>query len=107
MIGSWAKKWLFPARIPKHTTRSSATAAETTGGGDEPVQWECVAAGLQPMEAHVIKSRLESESIVAILRQESIGSVMGLTVGALGAVSVWVPDSVAEQALNLLEDAQQ
>ncbi len=104
MIGSWARKWFFPGIKRRNTTTSSTVATETTGGGEDRVQWERIVAGLQPMEAQVIKSRLESDDIPALIQQESIGTVMGLTVGGLGAASVWVPEELAERALDILDD---
>lgn len=65
--------------------------------------WVPIATGLLPLDAAVLKSRLESESIPVLLRQESIGSVMGLTVGPLGDASVWVPEQFSQQAMEILE----
>ncbi len=79
-------------------------AAETTPGNREPVRWVEVTGSLQPMEAIIIKGRLESLDIPAIVNQESIGSVMGLTVGPLGAATVSVPEPLAETALSVLAE---
>jgi len=78
-----------------------ATASATTGGGSEGepvVVWE--AANL--MEAHVVKGRLESEGIPAIIRGEALATIYGLTAGNLAAAKVLVPAPLAERALDLL-----
>jgi len=53
-------------------------------------------------EAEIIKGRLESEGIPAILRYESAGLVYGLTINGLGQVEVQVPSSLAQQAKEIL-----
>jgi len=52
--------------------------------------------------AHIIKGRLESEGIPALLSYESAGLVYGITVDGLGEVKVMVPESLAEQAREIL-----
>lgn len=79
-------------------------AAETTPGGDEPVKWVVIRANLSPGEAVVIRGRLESEGIPAVLQQEAVGAVLGLTVGPLGSARVFVPEPLAEQALVILAE---
>ena len=59
-----------------------------------------VAVG-QP-EAEIIKGRLESEGIPAVLRYESAGIIYGLTIDGLGQVEVQVPTSLAEEARQIL-----
>lgn len=54
------------------------------------------------LKAHVIKSRLESEGIPAILKYESASKVYGLTVDGLGQVEVLVPAEYAETARQLI-----
>jgi hypothetical protein len=63
-----------------------------------------VAANLTPAEAMIIKARLASEGLTAIVRQEALGVVLGLTVGPLGSAQVLTPQSQAEQALAILAD---
>ena len=58
-----------------------------------------------PGEATVIKARLESEGIPAVLQQEAMGSVlMGLTVGPLGSAKILVPEPMAERALAIMAE---
>lgn len=56
------------------------------------------------LAAEVIKSKLESAGIPALLRYESIGPIYGLTVDGLGQVRVQVPAALAEQALALIDE---
>lgn len=80
----------------------SDRAAETTPGGDEPVKWVVIRANLSPGEAVVIRGRLESEGIPAVLQQEAVGAVLGLTVGPLGSARVFVPEDRFEEAEAIL-----
>src|SRR5262245_14171245 len=84
--------------------RQEAGEAETTPGGEESVKWVVIRANISPGEAVVIRGRLESEGIPAVVQQEAIGAVMGLTVGPLGSARVLVPEPLAEQALLILEE---
>jgi hypothetical protein len=59
-----------------------------------------VASG-QP-EAQIVKGRLETEGIPAMLRYESAGLVYGLTVDGLGQVEIRVPSSLAQRAKEIL-----
>jgi hypothetical protein len=88
---------------PKSTGDKGATAAETPKGGRESTPWIVVAENVSPGEAAVIKGRLESEEIPAVIQQEAIGSVFGLTVGPLGSANVLVPEPLAERALAILQ----
>ncbi|GIV74128.1 MULTISPECIES: putative signal transducing protein [Caldilinea] len=80
---------------------ASANASTTTGGGsinELVVVWK--AAHL--MEAQVVKGRLESEGIPALIRGEALAAIYGLTTGHLAAARVLVPAPLAEKALALL-----
>ncbi len=59
-----------------------------------------VASG-QP-EAEIVKGRLESEGVPAILRYESAGPIYGLTIDGLGQVEVQVPSTFAQHAKKIL-----
>lgn len=59
-----------------------------------------VASG-QP-EAQIVKGRLETEGIPAMLRYESAGLVYGLTIDGLGQVEIQVPSSFAQHAKEIL-----
>ncbi len=68
---------------------------------DEPV---VVFASHGPLEAEVAKSKLSGEGILAVLRFEALGRVLGLTVDGLGLVEVLVAPADAERARALLEE---
>ncbi len=59
----------------------------------------CIA---RQMEAQIIKGRLESEGIPALLSYESAGLVYGLTINGLGEVKVMVPEHLVEEAKEIL-----
>ncbi|MCB0132130.1 MAG: DUF2007 domain-containing protein [Caldilineaceae bacterium] len=83
------------------TTEESTTGMTTTGGqnNQEPVVvWEAANA----MEAQIVKGRLESEGIPAIVRGEALGSIYGLTTGNLAVTDVLVPAPLAQQAIDIL-----
>jgi hypothetical protein len=62
----------------------------------------CVTSGLY--RAEIIKGKLETSDIPVLLKYESLGPVMGLTIDGLGQVEVWVPMDKEEQARALLEE---
>ena len=96
-----------PNKATHNQTTDTDAARETTPGGQETVPWIEVAINLQPAEAMIIKGRLESWDIPAIIQQESIGSVMGLTIGPLGVARILVPETAVDAALSLLNDTDE
>jgi hypothetical protein len=104
MTNSLSNALPLPDSLGNRRQRSDSIAGETTPGSDEPVAWVAVAVNLAPIEAAIIKGRLESMHIPALVRQESIGAIMGLTVGPLGSAGVLVPEALAEKALAILAD---
>jgi len=86
---------------PKTNEDDERPANATTGGGadQEPVVvWEAS----NNMEAQIVKGRLESEGIPAIVRGEALGTIIGLTGGSLAATDVLVPAPLAEKAVDIL-----
>lgn len=61
----------------------------------------CVTSGL--LQAEIVKGNLEANDIPVLLKYESLGPVMGLTLDGLGQVEVLVPRDKAEVARSLLE----
>ncbi len=59
------------------------------------------------VEAEIIKGLLNANGVDVWLSQESAGSALGLTIGALGEVEIMVRAEQAEQARALLEDGPQ
>ncbi|MBI5305412.1 MAG: DUF2007 domain-containing protein [Chloroflexi bacterium] len=55
------------------------------------------------LTAETIKNKLESAGIPAMLKYESVGRIIGLTVDGLGQVEVLVPREREEEARALLE----
>jgi hypothetical protein len=53
-------------------------------------------------KANVIKSRLESDGIPVLLKYESLGIILGITVDGLGQVRVMVPAHLAEEAKQII-----
>ncbi len=70
--------------------------------GDPNLAEVYIASGV--LEAEIVKGRLEANDIPALLKYESLGPVMGLTVDGLGQVQVLVPKEYAEQASALLAE---
>jgi hypothetical protein len=58
------------------------------------------------LDAEQIKIFLESEGIDVMIAQESAGQTLGLTVGPLGTVKVYVHESQVDMANKLLDDMQ-
>lgn len=57
-------------------------------------------------QAEIIRGKLETSGIPVLLKYESLGPVIGLTLDGLGQVQVWVPANVEAEARELLtEDA--
>lgn len=54
-------------------------------------------------DALMIKLFLESLGIPAVIFEESLGIVYGLTVGPLADSEIWVPAEKAEEAIELLQ----
>ncbi len=54
------------------------------------------------MEAHVVKARLESEGIPALIRGEALAAIYGLTAGNLAAAKVLTPAPLADKAIAIL-----
>jgi hypothetical protein len=66
-------------------------------------QWMVVLVTNNPMEAHVVAGRLDSEGVPAWVHQEPYGSAMGLTVGKLGEVRVLVKYEDYDRAVDILD----
>jgi hypothetical protein len=62
---------------------------------------EVYTAAWEP-EAHIVKARLESEGIPALLKYEAIGFITGLTVDGLAQVHVLVSEKCADDARAIL-----
>lgn len=57
-----------------------------------------------PVEAEIIRERLEDAGIPVIIQQEAIGKIAGITVDGLGEVGVFVPEDSLDLAKRILSD---
>ncbi len=90
----------FKRSAADESEEQSATGTTTGGGADrEPV---IVWRAINQMEAQVVKGRLESEGIPAIIRGEALGAIYGLTSGSLAETAVLVPALLADKAEAIL-----
>lgn len=104
-MSTWAGNLpgMFRKRPTDAADASTTGTAATTGGGldlEPVVVWEAANA----MEAQVVKGRLESEGIPALIRGEALAAIYGLTAGNLAVAKVLVPAPLAEKALTLLSN---
>ncbi len=58
------------------------------------------------LQAQIVKGRLESEGVPAMLRYEGAGLIYGITVDGLGEARVMVPEDLVEQAETILADQE-
>lgn len=56
-----------------------------------------------PLRAEVIKGKLESAGIPAMLKYESAGPVLGIVIDGMGEVKVLVSKSREQEALEVLK----
>ncbi|HQY91526.1 DUF2007 domain-containing protein [Caldilinea sp.] len=105
-IPGWFRKSSAQGEETPSDDNAITGSMSTTGGGleNEPVVvWE--AANL--MEAQVVKGRLESEGIPALIRGEALATIYGLTAGNLAAAKVLVPAPLADKAIAILSDEEE
>jgi len=58
------------------------------------------------LQAQIVKGRLESEGVPAMLRYEGAGLIYGVTVDGLGEARVMVPENLADEAETILADQE-
>ncbi len=66
-------------------------------------EYVTVYTSMGPLGAEVVKGRLESAGIPALLKYESAGRVFGLTLDGLGQVEVLVSKEREQEARELIE----
>ncbi len=69
--------------------------------------WLVVLTTQGVMEATMIAERLRSLGIPAIVHNEPLGAIYGLTIGPLGEAKVLVPESFFDRASEALDDGSQ
>ena len=62
-----------------------------------------IAAYNNPMDAHLVRARLEGSGIAAYLRDENMITLDWLTANAIGGIRIDVADEDYERALEVLE----
>ncbi|MDL1900953.1 DUF2007 domain-containing protein [Anaerolineae bacterium CFX9] len=67
-----------------------------------PEGWMVVLVTYNPLEAHVVSGRLQSEGIQTWIYQESVGRSIGIQIGPLGEVKVLVHPDEYDRALTIL-----
>ena len=82
------KKTIRPHKNESRTGKSAFVVVYTSNG---------------PLGAEVVKGKLESAGIPAILKYESSGRVLGLTIDGMGQVQVLVRGEDLQQAHKLLK----
>lgn len=56
------------------------------------------------ISAEIIKAKLESAGIPALLKYESLGPVLAVTIDGLGEVKIFVPKEREQQAREVLQE---
>lgn len=107
LASNWLAGLLRRAPQPADEEETTTTGATTTTGGEQDQEPVVVWEAANRMEAEVVKGRLTSAGIPAIVRGEALGTIYGLTTGTLAAVAVLVPAPLAEKALDLLYGDQE
>jgi len=103
VISEGFSNWFRPKGSHAADEQAQKTTKASTGGetDQEPV---VVWVAANQMEAQIVKGRLESENIPAIIRGEALGAIYGLTTGILAESAVLVPAALAEKAKAILEE---
>ncbi len=100
-LGGWFRREEKATAADASSNTPSHTTATTGGELDqEPV---VVWVAQNQMEAQVIKGRLASEGIPALIRGETLGAIYGLTTGSLAQTAILVPAPLAEKAQLILQ----
>ena len=68
------------------------------------MEWVTIATFTQPTEAHVIKGKLESEGVEAIIADEHVLGVQPLYSHAIGGAKVQVKAEDVERARDILSE---
>lgn len=66
------------------------------------LSWMVVLTTYNIHEAHIVAGKLQSEGIPAMIHQQAGASAMGITVGAIGEITVLVYEADYELALDVI-----
>ncbi len=103
LAGGLQRLWGKQRRRAGKTETDTANSTTTTGGtvSQEPVVvWQAA----NPMEAQIVRGRLQSAGIPAIVRGESMGRIYGFIYGGLAERDVLVPAPLAQTAEEILSE---
>lgn len=96
----------FRSRQEEGNEAEAQTGTMATTGGSLDQEPVVVWVAPNQMEAQIVKGKLESAGIPAIIRGEVLGSIFGLTTGTLAESAVLVPAALAEKAEALLQSEE-
>jgi hypothetical protein len=65
--------------------------------------WVVIETTAGDLPAEILRGLLEAQGIPVLLSQEGAARAMGISVGPFGQVEILVPDSLAEQARQVLD----
>ena len=103
LAGGLQRLWGRQRRRARIVEADTEDCPATTGGSvsQEPVVvWQAA----NPMEAQIVKGRLQSVGIPAIVRGEAMGRIYGFIYGGLAERDVLVPAPLAESAEEILAE---
>jgi hypothetical protein len=100
MLNSLVMGWL--GGLLGHRTDTTSEEKEALGGDDDPDPWIVVLSVFDIVQATIARARLEDEAIPCRLRQEGASAALPVNVGILGRIDVLVPESLQEQAFDVL-----
>ena len=103
LVGGLQRLWAARKDSARTVEPENADSSATTGGSvsQEPVVvWQAA----NPMEAQIVKGRLQSAGIPAIVRGESMGRIYGFVYGGLAERDVLVPGPLADSANEVLSE---
>ena len=83
------------------------TIGVMTSSKDQPHKLVSVGTADGQVEAEIIKGLLTANGVEVWLSQESAGTALGLTVGAMGEVEIMVRAEQAEEARSLLNQGSE
>jgi len=90
--------WAWPRR---ETVEAVGTVEEARrGGGDDGPVMIGIVHG--PVEIEMARDALAEAGIPAHIKQQSAGSLYGLSIGPLAEAEIWTPRPLAEQARETL-----
>jgi len=72
--------------------------------GEKDGDWVVVAHATGPVDGEIIGGLLRTANIPYYVQQESIGRVLGLSIGPMGMVTVLVPIAYEKEAVALLDE---